>query len=399
MFSFFKERGIVEQHIAQLSSFSIGKRRISTLELARLIKEPTFRSDIIRLGGIALLAGLLSKNDDHEVQTNALIALNNCAAIGGVAGKTAIVQAGGISLCVCLLSNNKKALMQGLAAGILSNLAYRHPVNQTAIAQAGGIEPLIRLLSRAGYSTIEQNSALALCNLAFNHTENKMAIARAGGIQALVSLLSYFPYEMLTRQNAMSALFMLMKDIPANQTAILNERALTMLQKYSDTEADAHTKKWASEILNFCHPLVQQYKEKMALSLKAPKMNTIPSSFYTFLPSETTKKPSTCISSLSSTLYEEKRSEIIEGVISSLPSVSPHKPSPIEEWVARQDEREEEEAKQKERNDYRGRQVQNYEFWKYQREMAGGVEPSEREDHYQRKINKHDGSSGECRIS
>ena len=82
-------------------------------------------------------------------------------------------------------------------------------------------------------------------------------------------------------------------------------------------------------------------------------------------------------------------------------NVSSYEPSYIDEPGATRDKREAEKARQKERDDhhYRKRQVKNLEFWKNQREIAGGVEPSSREEHYQRKIDKLDGTAGECRIS
>ena len=119
MFGFFKERSISEQdiaqYIAQLSSFSSKKRIESAHNLAALTKEPVFSSDIpniIRLGGVARLARSLSKDSNEDVQEYALIALHNLAKSDDAA-KTALVQAGCISLFVRSLSDDSyKTLKQ-----------------------------------------------------------------------------------------------------------------------------------------------------------------------------------------------------------------------------------------------------------------------------------------------
>jgi hypothetical protein len=375
MFSFFKEQGSIEHDIAQLSSFSAETRMESAKSLAISIKEPILRLDIIRLGGVARLARLLSRDGNEDVQEYALIALHNLACSDDIAAKTALVQAGCISLFVRSLSDDSyakhfKSKQQRRAAAAIAALAFKNPTNQNAIAQAGAIKPLVHLLSKYTYPEIQRYSVLALRNLAFNNTKNQAAIAQAGGVQGFLRVLrvSSIDDNNTTPQNAMSMLFLLTKDNLANQELILNYRDFQMLQHYSAAiQFDPETKSLASQILNY--PLIQSCKY-------SAKLNTPPY--------ETTIKSSTHTSDLSSIGY----------------SVSSHEPSFIEEWTVRQGEREAEEARQKERDDYRGRQVEKLEFWKYQREMAGGgVEPSDREDRYQSKIDKHDGSSSECRIS
>jgi len=111
------------------------------------------------------------------------------------------------------------------------------------------------------------------------------------------------------------------------------------------------------------------------------------------------QSPVTSLDYQSSKVQHCNSEEGIEEFIRSQPSVAPHKPSIIEEYVARQEERDEEERRQHERDDTRKKLIKEQEFYKYQREMAGGVEPSESEVNYQRQINKLDGSSDGCRIS
>lgn len=375
MFSFFKERDSVEQNIAQLSSFSTEKRIKSAQSLAILIQEPIFRSDIIRLGGAARLARLLSRDGNEDVQEYALIALHNLACSNDIAAITALVQAGCISLFVRSLSDDSyakhfKSKQQRRAAAAIASLAFKNPANQNAIAQAGAIKPLVHLLSKQSYPEIQRCSILALRNLALNNTKNQTAIAHVGGVQALVLVLRESRIDdNTTLRNAMSMLFLLTKDNIANQELILNYSAFQMLQHYSAAKQfDSETKSLASQILNY--PLIRSEKYSAKLNIR-PSVITIESSTHT--------------SGLSSIGY----------------SVSLDEPSHSEGCAAKGGEREAEEARQKERDDYdyRKRQVENLEFWKYQREMAGGVNPSSREDHYQRKIDKHDGSSDECRIS
>ena len=106
MFGFFKERGIVdqrgivEQHIEELSSFSVGKRRKATNELASLSCKSSFHSEMIKLESISRLLHLVSKDRDNNVREYALNALKNLTIYGNVMTKSALVEAGAISQCV-----------------------------------------------------------------------------------------------------------------------------------------------------------------------------------------------------------------------------------------------------------------------------------------------------------
>ncbi|MBP6919002.1 MAG: HEAT repeat domain-containing protein [Legionellaceae bacterium] len=373
--------------------------------LWHLALNATNQDAIRKAQGIPPLIALLRCDCPHVKQKAAAVLCNLAA---NATNQDAIRKAQGIAPLIALLRDAYTEVRRE-AAAVLCNLAA-NATNQDAIREAQGIAPLIALLrdtdqGRAlllgNVTEVRREAARALWRLAANAT-NQDAIRKAQGIAPLIALLRDACPQV--RKNAAGALWSLANNHPINQAAMLDNDVLPPLCAVADTDSDANN------TLAACQSLIASgaYQKKQP----ATQTSSITSAAKTGLFSTGLE-----VQALSRQLAEERlkraqpeaaeitkqsfktSSEEIEEFIQSLPSVSPHKPSPIEEWVARQDEREEEEAKQKERYDYRGRQVEKLEFWKYQREMAGGDKPSEREDHYQRKINEHDGTSSECRVS
>ncbi|BAF24963.2 U-box domain-containing protein 19 [Oryza sativa Japonica Group] len=207
--------------VAQLSRGSTEERRKATSEARKLSKHSVFyRACLVDANAVPWLLCLLSSTD-AAVQDNAVASLLNLSK--HPAGRTAIVEVGGVGLVVDVINVGAKAEAQHNAAAVLFYLSSNSPDSAEEIGRIPEAIPTLVQLIRDGAYRGRKNAMVSLYGLLQSAANHGRAIA-AGAVSALAALLLSADRDDLAGDSV--ALLARIAEQPSGAAAVLSQPGL-----------------------------------------------------------------------------------------------------------------------------------------------------------------------------
>ena len=205
-----------------------GAQEEAAAALAKLAQDSLDnRVSIVDAGGITPLLSLLSDKHSAKAKENSLLAITHLASKSARI-QSALTKEGAPAMLAHVLvsvsaSANAKELVTvaqlcSLVALAISHLTEKNAENQAKMAEAGAIPPLVAFLNNQTHPGMAANAAAAIASLSMSHPENQASVARLGAVAPLCALVREGVPEVKTQ--SASALWSLSEGNMANKATM-----------------------------------------------------------------------------------------------------------------------------------------------------------------------------------